>query len=616
MRKTFKKLMMLPMLAAMTVLMPTACTTNDNPVDDNTTVIDPGNAEFNPEVLTGSTLDVADGVDADLHQAFKWACGTESSNPEDGWVLVLNKLTDVSEDVLKNLLETPSSNALICLVNPVKAEIEAYFEGHDWFNINVEDVGDDLLLFCFNSAGFRYFVNNFEEPEDSDPIQSSMNLAQDYYVAISASLSDYAYRQENGGSEDDNAKKMENFAYNYPISVTRPLRNLSHTFREVLWSDADVLTGTVSMTALYDVYVVHVYEDQPGAGDYYGVKMKASVASAGMWKGKGWNKHGGTYVRWCGAYCKQFYVESRLVTSDKADWYEDLNDRISFTQGGYPSPATTQGETKYEDTNSFSLEMSQSVGASQKTTANGTNSTPKTENEKHIELSFSEGWTWEHSETRAIKDVDIRNESYGNVAQWSLFFNNLPEYAWSKDYGFDEKDNQAARGTQILEASWMWYDKTGKDNEKRNPYWLCTWLWAEYEMQSFISTKADLKIDKVGPYDFWERHVMPTPENTTGGNLTLVNNLPDDMAISNIEVTVVSEGPSKGVKAYQFPHTLLNGKEKAIGFFNNNLEYMVTFKAGKPGEQARTYKYTRNPTLKLNNREKLEVYALNDFTAQ
>lgn len=616
MRKTFKKLMMLPMLAAMTVLMPTACTTNDNPVDDNTTVIDPGNAEFNPEVLTGSTLYVADGVDADLHQAFKWACGTESSNPEDGWVLVLNKLTDVSEDVLKNLLETPSSNALICLVNPVKAEIEAYFEGHDWFNINVEDVGDDLLLFCFNSAGFRYFVNNFEEPEDSDPIQSSMNLAQDYYVAISASLSDYAYRQENGGSEDDNAKKMENFAYNYPISVTKPLRNLSHTFREVLWSDADVLTGTVSMTALYDVYVVHVYEDQPGAGDYYGVKMKASVASAGMWKGKGWNKHGGTYVRWCGAYCKQFYVESRLVTSDKADWYEDLNDRISFTQGGYPSPATTQGETKYEDTNSFSLEMSQSVGASQKTTANGTNGTPKTENEKHIELSFSEGWTWEHSETRAIKDVDIRNESYGNVAQWSLFFNNLPEYAWSKDYGFDEKDNQAARGTQILEASWMWYDKTGKDNEKRNPYWLCTWLWAEYEMQSFISTKADLKIDKVGPYDFWKRNVMPVPENTTGGNLTLVNNLPDDMAISNIEVTVVSEGPSKGVKAYQFPHTLLNGKEKAIGFFNNNLEYMVTFKAGKPGEQARTYKYTQNPTLKLNNREKLEVYALNDFTAQ
>ena len=159
----------------------------------------------------------------------------------------------------------------------------------------------------------------------------------------------------------------------------------------------------------------------------------------------------------------------------------------------------------------------------------------------------------------------------------------------------------------------MWYDKTGKDNEKRNPYWLCTWLWAEYEMQSFISTKADLKIDKVGPYDFWERHVMPTPENTTGGNLTLVNNLPDGMALSDIEVIVASDGPSKGVKAYQFPHTLLNGKEKEIGFFNNNLQYMITFKAGKAGEQARTYKYTRNPTLKLNNREKLEVYALNDF---
>lgn len=612
MKQTIRQLLMaLPMLLGLV-----SCSTNDNPVDDNTTVIDPGNAEFNPEVLTMSTLYVSDGVDVDLHQAFKWACATESSNPADGWVLVLNKLTDVSEDVLKNLLETPSANTLICLVNPVKAEIEAYSEGHDWFNINVEDVGDNLLLFCFNSAGYRYFVNNLEEPENSDPILLNMTLAQDYYMAISASLSDYAYRQQNGGKEDDNAKKMENFATHYPIAVTRTLRNLSHTFREVLWSDADKLTGTVSMSAIYDVYVVHVYEDQIGAGDYYGVKMKASVASAGIWKGKGWNRHGGTYVRWCGAYCKQFYVESRLVTSDKADWYENLNDRLSFTQGGYPSPATTQGETVYEDANSFSLEMSQSVGASQKTKADGTSTTPKTENEKHIELSFSEGWTWEHSEKRSIKDVDIRNESYENVAQWSLFFNNLPEYAWSEDYGFDEKNNHAARGTAILEASWMWYDKTGKDNEKRNPYWLCTWLWAEYEMQSFISTKADLKIDKVGPYDFWERHVMPTPENTTGGNLTLVNNLPDGMALSDIEVIVASDGPSKGVKAYQFPHTLLNGKEKEIGFFNNNLQYMITFKAGKAGEQARTYKYTRNPTLKLNNREKLEVYALNDFTAQ
>ena len=354
MKQTIRLLLMaLPMLLGLV-----SCSTNDNPVDDNTTVIDPGNAEFNPEVLTMSTLYVSDGVDVDLHQAFKWACATESSNPADGWVLVLNKLTDVSEDVLKNLLETPSANTLICLVNPVKAEIEAYSEGHDWFNINVEDVGDNLLLFCFNSAGYRYFVNNLEEPENSDPILLNMTLAQDYYMAISASLSDYAYRQQNGGKEDDNAKKMENFATHYPIAVTRTLRNLSHTFREVLWSDADKLTGTVSMSAIYDVYVVHVYEDQIGAGDYYGVKMKASVASAGMWKGKGWNRHGGTYVRWCGAYCKQFYVESRLVTSDKADWYENLNDRLSFTQGGYPSPATTQGETVYEDTNSFSLEMS------------------------------------------------------------------------------------------------------------------------------------------------------------------------------------------------------------------------------------------------------------------
>ena len=69
MKKTFRLfwLMALPMMLGLA-----SCSSNDNPVDDDITVIDPGSAEFNPEVLAIATLYVADGIDPDLRQAFKW----------------------------------------------------------------------------------------------------------------------------------------------------------------------------------------------------------------------------------------------------------------------------------------------------------------------------------------------------------------------------------------------------------------------------------------------------------------------------------------------------------------------------------------------------------------
>lgn len=617
MRKTFKKLMMLPMLAAMTVLMPTACTTNDNPVNDNTTVIDSGNAEFNPTVLTGSSLYVADGVDADLHQAFKWGCGTETSDPAEGWVLVLNKLTDVSEEVLKKAIVDGGNNNLICLVNPVKAEIDAYAESHDWFDIETDNVGDHLFIYGFNSANSRYLVHQPDSEEGIDPVLANMNRAQSYYVHISGMLSDYAQNQQNGSKEKDNNGKtdMEDFATSRHYSVTYPFTS-HHKFRELAFSDADYLDGSGTMTANYDVYMAHVYEGQPGAGDYYGVKMTAAIASGGMWKGKGWNRHGGTYVRWCGASCKSFYVESHLLTSLNANWNEDLTDRLMFTSGGFPSPSTTIGATSYQDKNSFSLAMSQTIGGeASKTKKTGDD---ETNLKGHLDLSFSESWTWEHTESRDISDVDIVNmTTNGNWAAWRLNFNNLPAFKWSEDYGYDIKNNGASRGTMDLQGSWLWYDNSGKDNEDRAPYVLCCFMSAVYEMQSFISTEADNKIDT---WDIWQNVAgnptyitLPKMVNTTGGHIKIKNNLPDGMSLSNIVVTVASEGKDKGKIVKEFRNSVANGEEYEIGFFNNHYEYLVTFKAGKNASTARTYKYIANPTIKLGNLETVVLNADYDF---
>ena len=624
MSKTFKKLMLLPMLAAMMVLMPTACTTNDNPVDDNTTVIDPGNAEFNPTVLTGSTLYVADGVDADLHQAFKWGCGTESSNPEDGWVLVLNKLTDVSEDVLKKAIVDGGYNNLICLVNPVKAEIDAYAESHDWFDIGTENVGDSVFIFGFNSAGSRYVLIEPKGGEDDDPIVANMERSQNYYVMISSMLSDYARLQQNGGnggnSGSDNSSDLEDFAGQEHFMVSKTFTT-KHQFRQALWSDPDYLEGWCVLSASYDVYSVHVYEGQLGAGDYYAIKVTANVASAGMWKGKGDNVHGGVHVRWCGAYCTDFGIETRLTPAN-VGWFDDTSSYIIYPASGWPTPTTTVGQKQYTDSKSFSLNMSQTVGASKtsKTETGGAPQqgvAPKGSDETTFkgELSFSEGWTWSHTESQIISDVDIYNNTYSNRTIFNLKFNNLPKFSMSETNHYDEGTNGAARSTMDLHGSWLWYDKSGKDNQDKPGYLVRTVLYATYEIQSHYTTEADNEKSQVSFMDGFV-YQLPKVENSTGGHIKIKNNLPDGMSLSNIVVTVASEGKEKGKTVSEYRNSVANGDEYEIGFFNNHYEYLVTFKAGKNASSTRTYKYITNPTIKLGNLETVVLNASYDFVPE
>lgn len=605
MRQTFRFLML---MALPIVLGLASCSEHDNPVDNDqvTTDVDPTSVnEFKPEVFTMASLWVAPGVDADLKQAFDWGTATTENTPEEGSVLVLNKLTDVSEAVLQNALENGGPEYLICVVNPDKAEFEAYAESHDWFDVEADNVTDSTFIYGFNAVNRRYIIQKPVTEEGADPVEENINRAQNYYVYISAMLTDFGRSQQNGSTDKEDGKtSMEDFASHYHYAVTKTF-NVEKTFREVLWSSADKLSGSFTATANYDVYMVHVYEGEPGEGDYYGVRMTASIASANMWKGKGDNTHGGVHVRWCGAYCTDFFAVAHIVsgTPSNYNWDEDTSDKIIFTAGGFPSPSTTTGSTTYQDKNSFSLSMSQSIGGSA-----GKNSKGKS---KGIEaqFSFSESWEWSHTETRDINDVDIINVSRGNIAGWQLQFNNLPEYKFSESKGFKEGDNKAARGTMEIHGSWLWYDKTGKDNQDRTPWLLCTWLEGRYEIQSFITTEADLdKTQIVGADKFIIQ--LPKMVNATAGQLKIKNDLPDGMTLSNVKVYTTD-----GIEVNEFENTVPNGGEQVLGAFNTKYQYIVTFKGRTSNGKTSYYKYTLNPSIKLSHKAMTTVYANSDFTA-
>ena len=620
MRKLFRNLLMLVPFA----LGMASCVDNsDNPVADTPTGNGEGTEKFDPEVLLQGKVYLAEGLADYLKQAFEWGVSDVTTTPEDDADFVLvAKLTDVSEDYLKQVY---SNGGVIAVLYPDAAELEAYRDGHDWLNIDTKNVESDLMLFAFNNEDNYYYIKPPLVDEGFDPILLQMMAAEYNYIYIASMLNDVMEYLMSDGTDDWNdmqnfarataaarkapaneKAKMEDFAGHIHEHVYQPFL-INHTFRQLWLSDPDEMNGTFSMNTEYDIYTVHVYEGEAGAGDYYGVKMTATISSGDIWKGKGWNKHGGTYVRWCGAYTTDFYAESHLTSKNStadADWIENTNDRISFTANGSPSPETTVGKTTYEDKNSFSLSMSHSIGGKLGTNEKG--------NEAGLNidlLSVKEGWEWSHSEKRDISDVDILNEQKnGNWARWHLVFNNLPVFKWSEDYGFDVKNNQAARSSMSIHGVWLWYDKTGKDNETKDPYALCTWMRGDLAVQSFITTYADHQTSNI-VRDFRDSRLMPSVINTTGGYIKLKNDLPNDSTISNVVVSRADNGK----KITEFENTIPNGGEQVLGFFNSNHEYMVTFKGKSGSGEQRNYKYTLNPTIKVSHKQTTTVYAKSDF---
>ena len=599
-----KKTIGMTLMAMAMMLCVASCYTDDNPVGgggSDSTVGD----KFTPEVIVGiAPLYVAPGVDADLSQAFSWAADFHASTPEDGGILVLNKLTDVSEEVLKRALSGEDANSfLICVVNPVKSEFDAYAESHDWFHLDTYNVNDALFIYGFNADNRHYQIYKKPAEAEGTPVDISYNRAEDYYVQISAMLIDFQRNYTAADKEStDQKNRMEDFASSFH-DMAIVYFNSDYTFRKVAFSDPDVLKGSGYLSASYDVYMVHVYEGEPGAGDYYGVNMRASVASANMWKGKGRNKHGGVYVRWVGAYCKEFSVESRLLTkADEAHWDEDLSSRIIFPAGASPSPSTTNGQETYKETNSFGLSTSLSVGGKSGHNDRGDYA------ENSGQLAVSANWQWSQTHERTIKDVNIANNSKNNWPSWKLIFDNLPEFAWSQQYGFDIKSNEASRNTMDLETVWMWYDKSGKDNDDRAPYVLGTCLSATYGAQSFITTYADHKEDT---WSFSEKRYIYLPKmvNVTAGKLTIKNNMSNGATISNIKVFT-----SEGTQVSEYPNTVPNGGEQELGAYDTRHTYTVKFKARTTDGKEHLYAYTLNPSISLNHKSPTSVYAASDFT--
>ena len=544
---------------------------------------------YTSEVIFNSTAYVAPDIDADLKDALFAGIKKISTAPDGSLpLLVVNKIGDLGETIIKDCYE---SGGTIAIVKPVKSEIDAFVDAHSWLDIITDNIEDGLMLYAFNFEGgyaHIYF------PDDVDSYDSP---SEAYFIFLKSWLTrlneEYVLPQPFRSNNND-IPDLEALSNEYQDQVVYSYSKSKYTFRQLPLSDPDQLSGSGCMSIDYKVYMAHVYEGEPGAGDYYAVKITASMANEKMYQGRHWNKHGGTYVRYCGFYPTEGTFEIKLVNNKKEDY--------SVVFAGAPVPTTTPMESKYDDSQSFSLQASQSVTGSINKKGKGI----------QAEVGVTEGWEWTHSRSRTLPDMSISALNYGSVPKWSINYHNLPEYNYSCYRGFEVQDgSHAYSSTATFDGSWLWYDKTGKDDTYKSPLQLCFKMTAKYKIMSWISSKADLETDDINFDSGYVYRELPLINTNTAGKIVLNNDFADGRAIRDIEIKDADDG----TVYRKISKTLANGKEMVLGTYTPLLNYVVSFTAVKAGgDDPHKYTYSAHKYFNVTHMETTTLYANYDFS--
>lgn len=588
----------------------TSCATDDNPVTVNEqqeTAGVEGAEEFVPTQLFKGDAYVSPAVSENIQQAINWSVAeVETVFPDFAYhhcmLYVVNKLTDIEEDKLEEIYDYGYT---VLLIQPVESEIRAFQASHKWLDIDPTLPEKTWILgFSKNSKAIIDELDPIHDPlEESTPLDVKTYIAlSGYMTALNTILDDFFHAA--GAPQEEELKQMENAFASYHFVHTNSYK--AHVHYDTTYGKEHYLDGTGAATTLLDVYPIHVYEGQAGTGDYFAVKMHTSVANANMWKGKGWVYRGGIWIRWCGLWCTNFDTKVEPMLDENTPMPVD---QLQFLASCSPTPETTINKTEYEDSKSFSLNVT-ATGKLEGESSIAPNGDVTTKRGGGIQLQVSLGWQWNHKENYTLQNVEVEDRHTGNLLDWNVKFNDLPHFQWSEDYGFKITESLPYRNTQGLHASWMWYEPGVKDESATEPLLIKVTTNPRYEMQTFWTTKADLSTVNYN-HSKTEFFKIPRPNNKCAGQLMLKNDLKDDMTIYDVEV--LRKGTNQVLGTY--PQTIPTGEECKLGWYlTNGYDYVVTFMAKQPGGSATKYVYTLNDGFKVPHMGKVTLYALSDFT--
>jgi len=547
-----------------------------------------------------------------------------SALTDDTYMVILDHLSDLPE---AQLVELYLNDVVIAVLNPVQAEFKALFEKYPEMGYFLENDGiDGAKLVAVSSWNNGLYIipdeaqfmerYSFEtdhptvpnpadaaageyDPDEPPTYTYEEGLAYDLaYFFFGAFLEDLLvqralYEAEGvktkAGSDNTNAsiKKMAGKAHVFSEGV--------FSINEVYFRTSYRFNGCAPVTVSYDVYPIHVYEGEIGAGDYYFMDMTANVANDKMFQGKSSYWTGGfpVKIRWCGAYAKTFKVSSTLVNNKNNQQVAG----VSFPAEGFPFPETIINNTNYSKTKTFNIGtgVSGNLGAKKGKGMAGGGS-----------VNVNAGWSWSDSKSWSVKDVDVENRTFNSTAAWALTFNELPKYDFPEEYGFDLGNSRAFRSSMQLHGSWVWFIPDTPDDTDTEPLRIKVDVEGNYGFMRFFTTKVDLETFS-WTCRYTDYQMMPKMENSRAGHLILKNNT--GKYISNIMIYNSKNQPL--VPKENFQNNYPDGTSIKLGAYKCTEDIIVKFKM-----DGQTYVYNLNQYVKTIFKDDVTLYAANDFKAE
>lgn len=410
---------------------------------------------------------------------------------------------------------------------------------------------EGCALIALSDMGSFFVIDQFLENDVLGTLNGLVKWLNGY-VEMRNRLSS----ETSEGTQPDAETLFSSFNSGYTFTFDMPKQEVA----AVACSDKDYISGSGTVDVLYKITPLHAFDDQQGHGDYYIVNASTAFNSAGMYKGRYVSKHGGVYVRICGAFAREFAIESFISGKDG-------NPIGQYVAGAMPHPSTTIGKTSYTSGLTWNIGSTLTGGIAGGKLESG--------------LSLNGGISVSNTHTREVSDVDILLDQATNKASYTYKFNKAPEYQSGSITISDP--TEISTHTATFEHSYIIYLPDIKDGSSETHKMNVKITRLNYGACRFYSTCADFK-----NYT-WGLDKMNTAiaSKSGGANIPLPNRLPtgklkithDDVSYGKyiFEVKAVSvDDPSK---VHEF-----TGSSYAKGdSFTANLptgKYNVTLKIG------------------------------------
>ena len=350
--------------------------------------------------------------------------------------------------------------------------------------------------------------------------------------------------------------------------------------------------GEGEVTLRHSIYPFYAFEKNNSNGDYYLIKSEVAVTNDKMYQGymqqllRDEARRLQTTTHICGFYLREIRVRYELVDKEG-------NTVGEFPVGHSPTPLTTVGSTTYTTGFSWSLGAQIRIGG---------------DTLKASPLIWN--IAYKNEAKRNIQDMDVRNSSTGQTAQYAFTLNNLPSS--NSEDGFRPKlpPPPLSISTNTYAQEFIWRVPETKDGQGDNTaftlnqyvevdYGICYSLTSQlglgprYELEEYIETVKDSSSVKLNP-----------PCRIPMGMLKITNKNKGQY-IKDITIAKEGEEPkvlSKGSFAYG----------KSFQIYVDVGKYDVEFKMGSTSKNVKTYTLDHD-FAEIAQDETLELFSDYDF---